>query len=111
MLKMLVRIKMMRMIRSTMPMVSLGVAVFLFASASLCAARPISLEGSWRFEMDPTDAGERQLWFNRNLGTSLIRLPGILQSQNYGDEISTKTPWVLSLYDRFWFLRENYKSY
>ena len=43
-----------------------------------------------------------------------IQLPGILQSQkfgNFGDEISTKTPWVLSLYDRFWYLREDYKAY
>ena len=40
-----------------------------------------------------------------------IRLPGILQSQNYGDVISTRTPWVLSLYDRFWYLREDYKEY
>ena len=25
--------------------------------------------------------------------------------------ISTRTPWVLSLYDRFWYLREDYKEY
>ena len=42
---------------------------------------------------------------------NLIRLPGILQAQNHGDDITTKTPWVLSLYDRFWYLREDYKDY
>jgi hypothetical protein len=26
-------------------------------------------------------------------------------------KISTQTPWVLSLYDRFWYLREDYKQY
>ena len=40
-----------------------------------------------------------------------IRLPGVLQDQRHGDEISINTPWVLSLYDRFWYLREDYKDY
>jgi hypothetical protein len=68
------------------------------------------LDGVWRFAMDPTDAGEKNQWFNQPLAFT-IKLPGILQAQNYGNEISTNTPWVLSLYDRFWFLREDYKAY
>jgi beta-galactosidase len=71
---------------------------------------PLSLQGYWRFEMDPDDVGERQQWFNRDLRNG-IRLPGILQSQNFGNEISTNTPWVLTLYDRFWYLRDEYKAY
>jgi hypothetical protein len=71
----------------------------------------LSLDGYWRFEMDPLDAGERQQWFTRDFMRNSIRLPGILQSQNYGDVISTKTPWVLTLYDRFWYLRDEYKAY
>src|SRR5262249_39764821 len=38
-------------------------------------------------------------------------LPGALQSQGYGDEISVNTPWVLTLYDRNWFLRADYQAY
>jgi len=60
--------------------------------------------------LDPTDSGEKNLWFNQTLPGG-IRLPGTLQSQNYGFEISTSTPWVLSLYDRFWYLRDDYKAY
>jgi len=37
-----------------------------------------------------------------------IQLPGILQAQGHGIEISTNTPWVLSLYDHAWFLRDDY---
>ena len=70
----------------------------------------MSLDGFWRIEMDPADAGLKQEWFKRRL-PYLIRLPGILQSQDYGLPISTSTPWVLSLYDRFWYLREDYKAY
>jgi beta-galactosidase len=40
-----------------------------------------------------------------------IKLPGILEQQGYGDEISINTPWVLSLYDHFWFLRADYAAY
>src|SRR6185503_13136391 len=85
----------------------IGVVVFC---ASVCSARPVSLEGFWRFMLDPTDSGEKNLWFNQTLPGG-IRLPGTLQSQNYGFEITTSTPWVLSLYDRFWYLRDDYKAY
>jgi hypothetical protein len=68
------------------------------------------LDGYWNFELDPNDAGLRQEWFKREF-RGRIKLPGILQSQEYGLPISTNTPWVLTLYDRFWYLREDYKAY
>ena len=71
---------------------------------------PQDLSGLWRFALDRNDEGVNQQWFNVRL-PQFIRLPGILQDQNQGDGITTKTPWVLSLYDRFWYLREDYKDY
>jgi hypothetical protein len=68
------------------------------------------LGGRWRFALDPGDSGVNGQWFSRALPYP-ITLPGILQSQGFGDEISTRTPWVLSLYDRFWYLRDDYKAY
>jgi len=68
------------------------------------------LSGYWDFALDPTDAGVREQWFSREL-RGRIKLPGVLQAQGFGNEISTTTPWVLSLYDRFWYLREDYKAY
>ncbi len=82
----------------------------LVLSASLCSARPVPLDGVWRFGFDPTDAGERLQWFNQRLPLP-IRLPGTLQGQNVGMPIFSTTPWVLSLYDRYWYLREEYKEY
>ena len=73
--------------------------------------RPTDLSGQWRFMLDRTDSGVNQQWFGRDLPYRTIKLPGVLQSQLYGDEISTSTPWVLSLYDRYWYLREDYKQY
>ncbi len=37
-----------------------------------------------------------------------IRLPGILQANGYGEEISYDTPWVSGLHDREWQKREEY---
>ena len=77
---------------------------------TVAANEKISLEGSWQFALDRDDSGVRDNWFDQSLRDK-ISLPGVLQSQGYGDEISTQTPWVLSLYDKNWFLREDYKEF
>ena len=38
-----------------------------------------------------------------------IVLPGILQAQGYGDEITQDTPWVSGLHDALWYQREEYR--
>jgi hypothetical protein len=84
------------------------------APSAPAAPRPesasCSLAGVWRFALDRADVGIAQAWFGRSL-PDRIQLPGVLQAQGYGDEISTNTPWVLSLYDKNWFLRDEYKAY
>lgn len=87
------------------------ILIFIFACQS-ARAYPISLDGFWRYELDPGDAGVQQQWFNKPL-LYPIRMPGFLQSQLFanGNEITTETPWVLSLYDRYWYLRDDYKAY
>jgi hypothetical protein len=74
------------------------------------AGETLPLAGVWRFALDRANTGVRERWFERELSET-IKLPGVLQAQGYGDEISTRTPWVLSLYDHFWYLREEYKPY
>ncbi|HLP77859.1 MAG TPA: glycoside hydrolase family 2 TIM barrel-domain containing protein, partial [Candidatus Paceibacterota bacterium] len=96
---------MMKLFKSLLP-VLLGIFCWLSADA----AEGVSLAGKWRFGLDRGDAGITGKWFNRDLPNS-IQLPGALQSQRFGDEISTQTPWVLSLYDRLWYLRDDYKAY
>ncbi|MGA2796385.1 MAG: sugar-binding domain-containing protein [Thermoguttaceae bacterium] len=71
----------------------------------------LGLSGQWRFAMDRDDVGVKEQWFNREL-TDRINLPGILQSQGYGDEISIDTPWVAGLpRDLRWYLLPQYKAY
>ncbi|HEY0762871.1 MAG TPA: discoidin domain-containing protein [Pyrinomonadaceae bacterium] len=71
---------------------------------------PQDLSGMWRFALDRYDEGVTQQWQSRRF-PEFIKLPGVLQAQYQGDEITTKTPWVLSLYDHFWYLRDDYKDY
>jgi beta-galactosidase len=85
-------------------------ALIVFAECAQAGQSTLQLAGKWRFALDRTDTGVNEQWFARDLPDK-IKLPGALQSQGYGDEISTNTPWVLSLYDKNWFLRADYTNY
>ena len=71
------------------------------AATALRAAETIPLAGEWRFALDRNDVGTNEQWFAKDLPDK-IKLPGILQAQGYGDDISTDTPWVLTLGDAWW---------
>ena len=88
--------------------VSLTLLFGLAAPAGAADTRDLS--GSWRFAIDRQDEGIGQAWFDRTLADK-IALPGILQAQRYGDDISATTPWVLSLYDKNWAERDEYKAH
>src|SRR5690242_4565157 len=94
--------------RLTSPVLACAFAAML--NVCCAAAESVSVEGDWRFALDASDVGISAQWFNSNL-VDHIRLPGALQSQGYGNEISITTPWVLSLYDRNWYLRADYQAY
>ena len=70
----------------------------------------LSLAGEWRFRLDPDDAGIRDEWFNKDL-PERIRLPGSLQEQGFGHDVSTETPWTGSIKDRSWFNADRYAPY
>lgn len=64
----------------------------------------ISLTGEWRFQMGYEEAEPSEIPFEDR-----IQIPGILQGQGYGEEISYHTHWVSSLHDPMWYLREEYQ--
>jgi len=78
--------------------------------AQVMAEEPLSLAGEWRFALDRGDVGAKEGWYRHPL-PDRINLPGTLQGQGYGDEIGVDTPWVMSLYDRSWYEREEFKPY
>ena len=83
----------------------------LKAAAADTTSPAVNLAGQWRFAMDRDDVGVKDGWISKDL-TDRINLPGILQSQGYGDEISVDTPWVAALpRDMRWYLLPQYKAY
>jgi beta-galactosidase len=88
-----------------------SLAVLLWGACAIGqAAEVLDLSGAWQFALDREDQGVAQGWQGRSLPDS-IELPGILNAQGYGDEISAQTPWVLSLYDKHWHQRAQYLPY
>ena len=55
------------------------------------SAETVNLSGTWQFALDTQDRGISENWFNRALPDK-ISLPGVLQAQNYGNEIAADTP-------------------
>ncbi len=96
----------------TWPAICLLVLFFIRAGGTgwLMAGETLPLAGEWRFAIDRQDAGVTNQWFAKDLPDK-IQLPGALEAQGYGDEISINTPWVLSLYDHFWYLRADYAAF
>lgn len=82
-----------------------GIALVVLVTLAAYAQRAVeSLAGEWRFALDRADVGMAEAWFNRDL-PDRIKLPGVLQSQGYGNDIATDTPWVVALGDAWWKLQ------
>jgi len=77
---------------------------------SFLGAQSLDLSGEWRFQLDPEDQGESAEWFDRILPDT-IKLPGCLQAQGFGEEISIRTPWTGTIVDRSWFTASKYEKY
>ena len=76
-------------------------ALFLFFASSTTFGQqsppaPQNLAGTWRFALDRGDSGKTDQLFTKSLPDK-ITLPGILQSQGFGDEITATTQYVAAL--------------
>lgn len=70
----------------------------------------IPLSGQWRFALDANDDGLNQKWYQNSLKES-INLPGSLQDQGFGDNISVDTKWTGEIVDSSWFNSPEYEKY
>ncbi len=83
----------------------------LCTTSALSAAEPaVDLAGPWRFRLDPDDVGIPQRWFTTDL-PDRIQLPGSLQAQGYGNEVTVDTKWTGDIIDRSWFEDPQYAKY
>ena len=83
----------------------------LFLAGQLLAADDtVLLEGAWHFALDPKDAGVTEQWCDKTL-TGQVKLPGSLQEQGFGDDITVDTKWTGQIVDRSWFNNPEYEPY
>ena len=72
--------------------------------------KEIDLSGEWAFTLDPNDKGLSEQWYNTQLpGT--VNLPGSLQEQGFGNDISVNTQWSARVNDSAWFKSKEYEPY
>jgi len=73
----------------------------------------IDLAGVWTLALDPMDRGIVERWWATFLPhpTGKLHLPGSLQAQGFGDEITLDTPWTGSIVDRSFFEDARYAPY
>ena len=69
-----------------------------------------SLEGQWRFALDPNDKGLTEQWYTNSLNDT-IHLPGSLQEQGYGYDVDLKTAWTGWVVDKSWYNSPVYEKF
>lgn len=70
----------------------------------------IDLSGAWRFQIDSSDRGATEKWFNQELGES-VNLPGSMAENGKGHDITVKTQWTGQIVDHSWFTDDKYERY
>lgn len=74
------------------------------------AEMELSLAGEWKFVLDPQDVGLKENWQDKMLEET-VQLPGSLQEQGKGDDISINTKWVGQIVDSAWYHAPEYEPY
>ena len=88
-------------------------STLLLVAGIMCAQarESMSIAGTWQLRLDREDTGEADGWWRETWVGDPIELPGTLQEQRYGNEITSGTAWMGRLYDRNWHLREEFQPY
>ncbi|WP_225871024.1 exo-beta-1,4-galactosidase [Pedobacter frigiditerrae] len=84
--------------------------LFLFLLSNAAQAQTISVQGKWRFKIDANDEGLKAKWFNIVLPET-INLPGSMNENFKGEDITLKTKWTGSIYDSSYFYNPSLAKY
>jgi hypothetical protein len=88
----------------------LAVLPLLLGPGLAPAGEVLSLAGEWALRLDPDDRGLVEGWWRQPL-PDRVRLPGALQSQGFGEEVSVATRWTGQIVDRSWYTAPEYEPY
>ena len=93
-------------------LLKIGALALLLCGAGGCQteSEPLSLAGEWSFALDSNDVGIKENWAAKPLDDR-VNLPGSLQAQGKGEDISVNTQWTGDVVDRSWYSEERYAKY
>lgn len=84
--------------------------LFLSSFVSIAQDNKIDLKGTWRFQIDAKDSGIQQRWFARTLEDK-ITLPGSMNENRKGDDVTLHTDWTASIYDSSFYYNPRLEKY
>ena len=101
-------------VKLRLPMKRIFVLSAVIFSGLLARALPatdaLSLDGTWRFQLDRADAGIAENWAEKKL-SGHIHLPGSLPEQGIGDDVTTNTVWTGGIRDTSYFTAPEFAKY
>lgn len=97
-------------IRSTVPGIGLILLVGLHVAMWAEAPETIDLSGEWRFRLDPDNNGINEGWFQETLPET-VHLPGSLNENGVGNEVSPDTQWTGTITSRMWHDEARFAPY
>jgi len=87
-------------------------SIFVLAScqSQRSSEQLIDLSGTWNFALDPDNKGVKEEWYKTTLPET-ITLPGSLQEQGFGDDVTLQTKWTGQIIDTTWYKSPVYARY
>ena len=79
----------------------LFIVILAFISCREKNTTRIDLSGDWLFQIDSSDVGIQQEWFQRSLAET-VQLPGSMATNDKGNEVSVSTKWTGGIFDSSW---------
>jgi len=70
----------------------------------------IPLTGDWYFRLDPENKGIVQKWYEARF-VDVAKLPGSIQAQGYGNEVTAETEWWDGTLKGVWKTDPMYEKY
>ncbi len=90
-----------------------SVSVLVLCAVCSCQTKNMavsSLAGNWNFALDSNDVGEKDHWAMQKF-PEFVKLPGSLQEQGKGYDISVNTQWTGAVNDKSWYVAKEYEKY
>jgi len=84
--------------------------ISLLTGCSQTETTKIDLAGEWHFAIDSLDRGTAQKWYLNHLKETVV-LPGSMNTNGKGNDISLKTKWTGNILDSSFFKNPEYARY